>query len=83
MQWPYKVYGPTVTSAAQRARAASAHTAPHPERERPEARSHVHSCEHRLLVGGRGRHVGSRPCTEGERRLDGAVGFHVARADSN
>ena len=34
-----------------------------------------------LLVGSHGWHVGARPCTEGERCLAGAVGFHLAGAD--
>ena len=41
------------------------------------------TCARKLLVGSRGRHVGARRCTEAERRLAGAVGFHRAGADSN
>ena len=58
--------GPTPTSAARRANAASARAAPPPEGERAVARSRVCTRELRLLVGGRGWHVGTRPCTEGE-----------------
>ena len=43
----------------------------------------LRTCARKLLVGNRGRHVGARPCTEGEGRLAGAVGFHRAGADSN
>ena len=41
------------------------------------------TCARKLLVGSRGRHVGARPCTEAERRLAGAVGFHRAGTESN
>ena len=74
---------PTPTSAARRAHAASARAAPPPERERARWRFFLRTCASKLLVGGRGWHVGARPCTEGEGRLAGAVGFHRAWADSN
>ena len=47
------------------------------------ARSRVRTHERRLLVGGRGCHVGARPCTEGEGLLDGTVAFHWNQVDSN
>ena len=53
------------------------------ERERAMARSHVRTRECLLLVGGRGWHVGARPCTEGEGRLAAVVGFYRARTESN
>ena len=77
MQCPFIGHGPTTTSAAQRARAASARAAPPPHRER----SRVRTCASRLLIGGRGWHVGARPCTEGESLLAGAVAFHTIRND--
>ena len=82
-QWGFVGYEPTPTSAARRAHAASARAAPPPERERAVARSRVRTLERRLLVRGRGWHVGARPCTEGKGRLAGVVGFHRAGDDSN
>ena len=65
----------TPISAAQRARAVSARATPPPERELVMARSRVRTRERRLHVQVCGWHVGARPCTEGEGRLDGTVGF--------
>ena len=78
-------HGPTPISAARRARAASARAALPPERESACAVAffYLRTCVTKLLVGGRGWHVRSRPCTEGEGRLAGAVGFHRACAESN
>ena len=82
-QWAFKGYGPTPISAARRAHAASARGAPPPERERAVARSRVRTGERRVPVGGHGWHVGARPCSEGEGRLGGAVGFHRVWTDIN
>ena len=74
---------PTLTSTEGRAHVARAHAAPPPEGERAVARSHVRTRELRLLFGGRGWHVGARPCTEGEEGpLAGAVSFHRSRTGS-
>ena len=83
-QWASTEHGSTPTSAAWRAHGASARATPSPKRERAVALSRVCARECRLLVvGGRGWHVRARPCSEGEGRLTGAVGFHRAGTDSN
>ena len=71
------------TSAARRVHAVSELAAPLPEREHALARSPVRTRELRLLVVGRGWHVGARPCTEREGRLAGAVGLGRSRTDCN
>ena len=75
-QWITKGHESTATSAARRAHAASVRGALPPEKERTMARSHVHTRERRLLVGGRGWHAGARPCIDREGRLAGSVCFH-------
>ena len=82
-QFAFVRYGPTPTSAARRAHFASARAAYPPEGERAVARMYVFTRKLRLLVRGRGWHVRAWPFTEGESRLAGAVGFHMAWADSN
>ena len=76
-------YGPAPLSTVGRAHVASARAAPPPEGERAVARLRVHTREFCLLVGNRDWKVGARPCTEGEGRPAGAVGFHETWADSN
>ena len=66
-------YGPTPTSAARRAHVASACGALPPERARAVARSRAHTRKLRLLVGGRGWHIGVRPFTEQEGQFAGEV----------
>ena len=46
------------------------------ERDRTRWRFILRTCVRKLLVGRRGWPVRARPCTEGEGRLAGAVGFH-------
>ena len=53
------------------------------ERARAVAFFHLLTCASKLLVGGRGWITRARPCTEGEGRLAGAVGFHRAWAEPN
>ena len=69
-------HGPTPTSAAERARRKRACCASSRGRARRVAYSCVRTRECRLLIGGRGWHVEAGPCTEGDGRLAGAVGFH-------
>ena len=66
-QWASTEHASTPTSAARRAHGASARAAP----------------PRKLLVGGCCRYVGARPCTDGEGRLTGTVGFHRECIDSN
>ena len=58
-------HGLTPTSATEYARAASARAAPPPSSERAQWRARALSRESGLRVGGRGWHVGARPCIEG------------------
>ena len=57
-----------------------------PERERARAVALLYSCARAQVscsFGGRGSHVGVRPCTDGESHPAGTVGFHRVRTDSN
>ena len=82
-QWAFMGYGTTPTTAAGRAHVASACAAPPPEGERAVLRSRVRTHELRLLIGGRGWHVGAQPCTDGEGRPAGTVSFHRVQTSSN
>ena len=55
------------------------------EKERAHAMAlfFLRTCASKLLVGGRGWHVRIRPCTDGEDRETGAVGFRRAWTESN
>jgi hypothetical protein len=76
----------TPTSAAGRAYVASARAVLPPERERARAVCAVLTCASTQVscsFGARGSHVEARPCTEGDGRSAGAVGFHRVWADCN
>ena len=81
---PSRAGEPVSSSAARRAHDASARAARPPERESARGSAFfLRTCARKLLVGGRGWHVGPRLCTEGEGRLAGVVSFQRARTDSN
>ena len=81
MQCPFIRHGATTASAARRARAASAHAAPPPQREPAQWRTSALHAQAGSRSGRRSWHVGARPCTEEGRPLARAVPFHRAWSD--